>query len=111
MVRGRSSGYQVSVKPKFTKGFCRPFRHNNENFECSPGLLRIFNWASGCFRKLAKEKKICLPSSLLFKEEREELQETLQEMKEMEANKERYEIGYIHGWNQYNAVCGYLQES
>ena len=104
--KGRSNGWQVTLKPEFTKAYCRPFKHNNELLQCSPGLKRIFKWARACFKLLTKEKRLCTPSSLLFKEEREVLKETIQNMKEIEEDEDRYQTEYIPGWSQYNIACG-----
>ena len=106
VAKGRSNGWQVTLKPKSTKPYCRPFKHNNEILQCSPGLLRIFGWARACFFQLTSEKKLCTPSSLLFKEEREKLKETIQNMKKIEDDEGRYRTEYIQGWSQYNVACG-----
>ena len=104
--KGRSNGWQVTLKPNFTKPYCRPFKHNNVMFRCSPGLLQIFKRACESFYKLVEAKKLCTPSSLLFKEEREQLEETIKNMKDIEEEEDRYRTKYIPGWREYNVACG-----
>ena len=107
VAKGRSNGWQVTLKPNFTKPYCRPFKHNNKIFECSPELESIFRWASTCFYELTSKNMLCTPSSLLFKEERENLKDTLSNMKKLEENEDRHRNGFIYGWSQYNIACGF----
>ena len=77
------------VKSSFTKEYCRPFNPLNEDLECPPDLLRIFEGSRHLFTKMASDKLICTPRSLLYKEERTNLEEHLSNMESMENQRKK----------------------
>ena len=80
------------MQPHYTKTYCRPFNHNNEALKCPADLLAIFRKAAKIFKELAAQKKICTPRSLLFKEERAMLEETLSNMDKIEEELEKKKL-------------------
>ena len=100
MGKGRSSGWQVTAQPKFTKPYCRPYKPNTKSLLCAGDMKRMFERSKELLKYLVTKLMICLPRCLLFKEERPKLESNLANMarleeeilKKMEQEKREQEI-------------------
>lgn len=72
LVKVRTSGWVKGNKPQFTKDYCHPFNPGHPWLEYDEATLSLYRKGRDAFRTLVENNKFCMPSCLLFEQERVE---------------------------------------